>query len=83
VDLESRVRQIEERNRSVEADKTWETSLARKVLLAGLTYIVISAFLWTMNFPNALLSAIVPVCGFVISTLALNFFKEMWLSRKR
>ena len=39
--IKSDIEQIKQRNARVEADKAWETSLFRKILIAVLTYIVI------------------------------------------
>ena len=40
-DLEKNVEDILERNKRVELDKKWETSLTRKICIAVLTYIVV------------------------------------------
>ena len=78
-DLESRVRKIEERNQTVEADKAWETSVSRKLLLTLFTYGAISAYLWVIKVDRPFLSAIVPAVAFMLSTLVLPIFKKMWL----
>jgi len=78
-ELEERIRKIEERNKKVEKDKAWETSLTRKILIAIATYIVISLFLWIANIPMPLENAIVPTVAFFLSTLTIPFFKKMWL----
>jgi len=38
--LKIEIEKIKGRNRRVEADKAWETSLTRKILIAVLTYFV-------------------------------------------
>ena len=43
--IEERLSSIEERNRRVEADKAWETSWTRRLLIAVLTYGVIAVYL--------------------------------------
>ncbi|MBI4453020.1 hypothetical protein HY636_00075 [Candidatus Woesearchaeota archaeon] len=73
------IQQIKERNKRVEADKAWETSKTRRLLIALMTYIVIVIFLWSIDAPNPLLNAIVPTVGFILSTLTLSFFKQFWL----
>lgn len=73
------IEQIKERNKRVEADKAWETSKIRRLLIALMTYIVIVVFLWSIDAPNPLLNAIVPTVGFILSTLTLSFFKRGWL----
>lgn len=83
MDLEQRVQKIEERNRGVEADKAWEVSWARRLLLAALTYIVVTLFIWSIGVPNPLLSGLVPVAGFLISMLTVPFFKRLWLRSRK
>lgn len=41
-ELEKEIPQIKERNKRVEADKAWETSTSRKIIIAIATYIVIT-----------------------------------------
>lgn len=78
------IEEIKERNTRVEADKKWETSLARKILVAVLTYIVVVIFFVFANFPKPFLSAIVPTLGFILSTASIPFFKKLWFkSRKK
>ena len=78
-DLEKEIDLIKQRNKKVEADKAWETSASRKIIIAVLTYVVISLFFFVAGFPNPLISSIVPATGFILSTLSLPFFKEIWV----
>ena len=82
-ELEERIRKIEERNKKVEKDKAWETSLTRKILIAIATYIVISLFLWIAKIPMPLENAIVPTAAFFLSTLTIPFFKKLWMKSKQ
>ncbi len=77
--LEDRVSQIEERNKTVEMEKSWETSWARRLLLALFTYIAIGAYLKVIEVERPWISAIVPALAFMISTLTMPFFKKLWL----
>ncbi|HZX44290.1 MAG TPA: hypothetical protein VFF28_01265 [Candidatus Nanoarchaeia archaeon] len=77
--LEQRVISIEERNRKVELDKAWETSLSRKLIITALTYITIVLFFYAAALPNPFINSIVPTLGFAISTLSLPYFKKLWL----
>ena len=81
--LEQRVKIIEERNVRVEADKTWETSWSRRILVALFTYIAIGLYLWAIEVARPWINAIVPTLGFMISTLTMPFFKKLWLQRIR
>lgn len=76
------IAEIKERNRRVELDKAWETSLARKILIAVLTYIVIVIFSYFSGLGNPFINAIVPTLGFVLSTFSIPFFKKIWMRKK-
>ena len=78
-DLEKRIEEIEARNKKVEADKAWETSFARRILLILFTYVSIGLYLDAIQIKDPWLNAIVPSLGFVLSTLTLPFFKNIWL----
>ena len=79
MDLDKRIEAIEQRNKRVEQDKSWETSWARKFVIAMLTYIVVVLFFFAAQLPNPFVNAIVPTAGFVLSTLSLPFFKKLWM----
>ncbi len=81
--LESEISALKERNAKVEADKSWETSFTRRFLLMAFTYIAIGAYLNAIKVEQPWLNAIVPALGFMLSTLTLPFFKEMWLRLKK
>lgn len=77
--IEKRISSIEERNAKVESDKSWETSWTRRILLMIFTYLAIALYLVLISVPNPWLSAIVPAVGFMLSTLTLPIFKNIWL----
>lgn len=77
--LSKDIEQIKERNKRVEFDKAWETSLSRKITIAFLTYAVITLFLLITNFPDPFVSAIVPSIGFLISTLSFSTIRKYWI----
>ncbi len=76
--MEERLIAIEERNKKVEADKKWETSVVRKVSIAILTYLFVVIFLISINESHVLLKALVPVLGFILSTLSLRFIRQIF-----
>ncbi len=78
-DVEKRINAIEQRNKNVELDKTWETSLSRKIIIAVLTYLTIVLFFFVAQLPKPFINSIVPTAGFVLSTLSLPFFKRLWI----
>jgi len=79
--LEQKIQQIEERNQRVEADKAWETSWTRRLLLTTFTYLAIGVYLWVIEVSRPWLNAIVPAVAFMLSTLTMPFFKKLWLKR--
>ncbi len=70
---------IIDRNKRVEKDKAWETSLTRRVIITVMTYLVMVLFLLVIGMSYPWLNALVPTAGFVLSTLSLPFFKNAWL----
>jgi hypothetical protein len=81
--LVRRIEQLEARNRRVEADKGWETSLTRKLLIMVLTYLVVISYLHFVVHINPWINGLVPVIGFFLSTLTISVAKKYWLSKKR
>ena len=78
-ELEKNVEDILERNKRVELDKKWETSLTRKICIAVLTYIVVIIYSALINkTSNVFLSSLVPVMGFLLSTLSLKAVRKVW-----
>ena len=77
--LEEKIRKIDERNKKVELDKSWELSYSRRILLMLFTYFSIGFYLHAVKIPQPWLNAIVPSVAFMLSTLTLPFFKKLWL----
>ena len=78
-DLSKEIQNIKERNFRVEADKAWETSLFRKILISVITYIVASLVLYVIGVPDFYLGAIIPTLGFFLSTLTIPAVKRWWI----
>lgn len=78
-DLEKEIEQIKQRNQKVEMDKKWETSITRKICICVLTYLVVILYSYLTNkINNIFLSSLVPVIGFTLSTISLNFIRKLW-----
>lgn len=89
-DLQNRIQALEDinqqvlvRNKRVEADKAWETSWTRKLLIIIFTYLSISLYLQFIVGINPWINAVVPSLGFLLSTLTLPYFKELWIKKHR
>lgn len=78
-ELEKRVASIEERNARVELDKGWEISAARKIIILVTTYILIAIYMTFIGVTDPWLNAIIPSLGFLISTMTLQWAKNIWL----
>lgn len=76
-DLDQRLQIIEQRNQRVEADKAWEVSWVRRGVIAGVTYMCALIIL-----KGEWVSALVPVIGYIVSTLSLPAIKKMWIKQR-
>ncbi len=81
-DLEERLGVVEARNARVEADKAWETSWVRRGLIAGVTYVCAVILLSVLGHDGVWKHALVPVMGYVLSTLSLPQIKKLWIERR-
>lgn len=82
-DLEKQIDEIKQRNKRVELDKAWETSITRKVCIMILTYVVVIIYSYIIQkIQNIFLSSLVPVIGFFLSTLSLNIIRKIWEKNK-
>ena len=82
-DLEERVRKIEERNARVEMDKAWEVSLARRLTVTLLTYLVVAGYLLAIDNDKPFITAVVPALGYCLSTLVLREIRQLWQKRNK
>ncbi len=79
MELEKEIEEIKKRNIRVEKDKAWETSFTRKACIAVLTYIVVVSYTFIIkSIDNVFLSSLVPVIGFLLSTLSLKIIRKIW-----
>lgn len=76
------IEKLQERNKRVEIDKAWETSLTRRILLTIFTYLAVGVYLNYINVRQPWLNAIVPAVAFMLSTLTLPYFKKLWIKLK-
>jgi hypothetical protein len=81
--LEQRIEAIEQRNKKVELEKSWETSLFRKLTVVFLTYTVMVLLMHSINVSQPFVNALIPTIGFVLSTLSLPFLKQLWLNNRK
>lgn len=80
-ELKKEIDSIKARNKKVEADKAWETSWTRKLLILVLTYIVLVIFFFVSKLPEPFVNAVVPSVAFLLSTMTVPLFKKWWLNK--
>lgn len=68
---------IQERNARVEADKVWETSKTRRGSIAGITYLIAGLYMSALGADLPWLNALIPVGGYILSTLSLPLIKKV------
>ncbi len=83
LDISERLNAIEARNARVSADKAWETSWTRRGLIAGITYACAVILLSLLGHDGVFQHALVPVMGYLLSTLSLPFVKSLWLKQQQ
>lgn len=79
--IDAQIRTILKRNARVEADKAWEVSWTRRLLITVLTYAIAILFLWLIANDRFWLNAGVPALGYLLSTLSLPWVKQWWIRR--
>lgn len=80
--VEDRLKIIEARNKRVELDKAWETSWTRRIGIMILTYLVVASYLYFVVHIDPWINALVPVIGFLLSTLTVSLLKSWWLGKQ-
>jgi hypothetical protein len=77
------IEDILQRNTRVELDKAWEVSYTRKIIISVITYLTAATFLKLIGNDIPLINALVPVCGYLLSTLSLPYIKNLWLQHRK
>lgn len=79
MNIEKEINEIKKRNKRVELDKKWETSITRRICICILTYIVVVIYTYVISkVTNIFLTSLVPVIGFMLSTLSLKGIRKVW-----
>ena len=82
--LEQEIENIKKRNKRVEKDKAWETSLTRRIWIMILTYTVVLFYSYMVkNITSIWLSSLIPVIGFALSTLSLKLIRKIWENKTK
>ncbi len=84
MNIEKEIINIKKRNKQKELDKEWETSFTRRIFIMLLTYIVVVIYSYLIRNHNFIfLSSLVPVIGFLLSTLSLKFIRKIWEKNRK
>ncbi len=79
MNFKEEIEKIKNRNKKVELDKKWETSMTRRICICILTYIIVVIYSYLIRrYDNVLFTSIVPVIGFTLSTLSLKYVRNIW-----
>jgi hypothetical protein len=76
--IEQRIQNIEKRNAKVEQDKAWEISSTRRWMIMILTYFIAAWFMYLIKIENYWTNALVPVIGYLLSTLSIPIVRKYW-----
>ena len=82
MEVEQRLEAIEARNKKVEMEKAWETSLTRVFVISFITYILVSITILITHIDRPLINALIPTLGFFLSVQSLPTIKKIWINRK-
>lgn len=81
MNIEKEIELIKERNKKVEANKAWEISWTRKIVVTLLTYFVMILVMQVLGMDRPFVGAIIPTLGFVLSTVSADLVKKFWIKR--
>lgn len=76
--IEDRIAAIEDRNKKVEQDKKWESSLTRRISIGIITYVVVVGYLNAIKNDKPYVNALVPVMGYWLSGILLPKIRKIW-----
>lgn len=80
--LKREIASIKKRNERVEREKAWETSGARKLIIVGLTYLVMTLVFMGIEVDKPYINAIIPTLGYALSTFSFQVVKGWWIAKK-
>ena len=80
--IETEIQNLKDRNKRVELDKTWEVSWTRRIFISVITYLVATLWLHMIREQAVWLKAVVPMAGYILSTLTIPQLKKLWMSTK-
>ena len=79
--LKNEIEKLKERNTRVEADKAWETSIARGIILTVSIYVLVVILLFTIKNEHPFGNALIPALGYFLSFQSFSFFRKYWVRK--
>ena len=80
-EVDSRIDEINTRNKKVEGDKAWETSKIRIASIVVLIYIVTALTMEFLHFNQPFAAAFIPSLGYFLSTLTLGVIRRRFVGK--
>lgn len=75
------IQAIKVRNAKVEAEKAWETSWQRRILVIAITYVFMVFFMNMIGVKWVFVNAMIPTFWFFLSTLSVGFVKKHYIQK--
>lgn len=79
--LEKEIEKLKKRNKKVELEKSWETSLYRKISIIIITYFFMILIIYLLKIENIFISAIIPTLWYFFSTLSILVVKNIYIKK--
>jgi F0F1-type ATP synthase assembly protein I len=79
IGIEKEIEKIKERNAKVEADKAWELSNTRRIVIGASIYVLAAIIFFAIRAPDPFINALIPAIGFVLSTATFSIFRDFWV----
>lgn len=76
--LKKDIEEIKRRNKRVELEKAWETSITRKCTIIFLTYLIMVMLFTIIKVEKPFINAIIPTLGYFLSTLSIGVIEKKW-----
>lgn len=82
-ELQQEIEAIKARNKRVGADKAWETSIARSMFIAFVTFGLAFLFVILIDEREPFWKALAGSIAYLASTTTYGILKKWWLKRQR
>jgi len=78
-EIRSELAELRARNARVDREKAWETSWARRLVIATMTWLAAWVSFTGLGSEHAARDALLPSGAYAISTLSLPLLRRLWL----